>query len=182
VKKIVSAILMIVCVFSSFLLVACGDDTVTNENNTTNKNNSIENGISEDKQIVLNDVLTQINEEFSIPEDEMIVIESAEDLELYYIGIQASDIKQFAAQTTINTATDIEEIILIEAIDEDAASRVYNALDVRHSSQRDNCKSYSPELFEIVEKCSVEQRGNFVALIMSREAKGISELYNELIS
>ena len=132
---------------------------------------------SNSKDVVLTDVLASINTEFSISEEEMMIVDQPDDLELYY-NILPEDVKQFAAETTRNSATDITEIILVEAVDADAAQRVYSALQVRYNSQRDLCASYSAELLAIINECSVEQNGNFVTLVMSSDFDGISELYN----
>ncbi len=129
------------------------------------------------KDINLFEVLNSINFKFSISEDEMMRIETADDLELYY-NIAPDDVKQFAAETTVNSATDITEIILVEAVDSEAAQRVYDALQIRYNSQRDLCASYSAELLAIVNECSVTQNGNYVILIMSSEFDGITEWYN----
>lgn len=132
---------------------------------------------SASKDVSLFEVLNSINFKFEISEDEMMRIETADDLELYY-NIAPSDVKQFAAETTVNSATDITEIILVEAVDSAAAQRVYDALLVRYNSQRDLCASYSAELLAIVNECSVAQNGNYVTLIMSSEFDAITEWYN----
>lgn len=129
------------------------------------------------KDVNLFEVLNSINFKFSISEDEMLRIETTDDLELYY-NIVPADVKQFAAETTVNSATDITELILVEAVDSEAAQRVYDALLVRYNSQRDLCASYSAELLAIVDECSVSQNGNFVTLIMSSDFDNITEWYN----
>lgn len=130
-----------------------------------------------DKEVILTDVLNSINTEFGITEDEMKIIEDTDALELYY-SIAPSDVKQFAAETTKNSAEDITEFILVEAVDEAAAQRVYDALEIRYNSQRDLCASYSADLLAVVDMCSVEQNGNYVTLIMSSESAEITEHYN----
>lgn len=169
-KKILSVFLIVLSVISMFGLVGCFED----------KGNNPESKDSKSEDIVLSKVLADINKEFSISEDSMTAIETTDDLEIFY-GVTAGDVKQFAAQVTVNTATDIAEIILIEASDEDAAQRVYDALDKHYNAQRDLCASYSAELLAIVDKCSVEINGNFVSLIMDANAKDIVEYYTSVI-
>ncbi len=174
-KKFLSFILVILCVCSLCLLSACGDDSETNTKTTASQDAEIPAA-----DVVLSDVLAKINQKFSITKELVIAIESTDDLELFY-NINPSDVKQFAAQTAVNTATDIDEIILVEAVDSDAAQRVYDALVNRYNSQKDLCASYSAELLAIIEKCSVERNGNFVTLIMSSDAKAITEYYISLV-
>lgn len=133
------------------------------------------------QQVVLSDVISSINTECSLDTDNLMLIETAEDLELYY-NILPEDVKQFAAETTLNSSTDITEIILVEAVDSDAAQRVYDCLDVRYNSQRDLCASYSAELLAIVNMCEVTQNGNFVTLIMSEDTADITAHYNSFFS
>lgn len=128
-----------------------------------------------EKVVVLTEVLEAINAEFGFA-DEMKAIEDTDSLELFY-QISPDDVKQFAAETTRNSAEDITEIILVEAVDEEAALRVYDALMVRYNSQRDLCASYSAELLAVVNECSVERENNFVTLIMSDKDDEITELY-----
>ncbi|MBR3971515.1 MAG: DUF4358 domain-containing protein [Ruminococcus sp.] len=158
-----SIFLVVLCIIAVFTLAACGE--TEDKSSDTNVN------------IDLSVVLSDINKEFSIPADEMMQIEDTDSLELFY-NILPEDVKQFAAQTTINTATDIAEIILVEAVDEEAADRIYKALDIRYNSQKDLTASYSAELLDIINKCSVEKNGNFVTLIMSSESADITEFYN----
>lgn len=172
-KKLLSFVFVILCVCSLFLLSACGGDTQDTAQTTTSQNTPA-------SDIVLSDVLDKINREFSITSDLVMPIETADDLEIFY-NIIPADVKQYAAQTAVNSATDIDEIILVEAVDADAAQRVYDALLNRYNTQRDLCASYSAELLAIIEKCSVEINGNFVTLIMSSNAKEITEYYNSII-
>lgn len=129
-----------------------------------------------EKEVVLYDVLDSINTEFSVDMESMITIEDTDKLELYY-NIAPDDVKQFAAETTRNSSTDVTEFIFVEAVDSDAAKRVYDALDIRYNSQRDLCASYSAELLAIVNKCSVVQDGNFVILAMCDNFDAVTEHY-----
>ena len=160
-KKFLSVLSLILCFVMLFSFAGC----------TENRDGGTQ------KDVVLADVLNTINTKFSIDENEMMIIETKDDLELFY-NIDPADVKQFAAQTTSNTATDISEIILVEAVDSDAAERVYDNLMYRYSSQRDLCASYSAELLAIIDKCSVEKNDNFVTLIMSSDTKEITEFFN----
>lgn len=128
------------------------------------------------KEVVLSQVLDSINTEFSVDKESMILVEDADTLELYY-SISPTDVKQFAAETTKNSATDITEFIFVEAVNSEASKRVYDALELRYNSQKDLCASYSPELLSVVKKCSVVQDGNFVILVMSENFVAVTEHY-----
>ncbi len=155
-----SALLLLILIFT-FTLTGCTENTP--------------------KEVILPDVLSSINTECSLDTESLLQIESKDDLELYY-NILPEDVKQFAAETTKNSATDITEIILVEAVDSDAAERIYNCLDIRYNSQRDLCASYSAELLAIVNMCEVTQNGNFVTLIMSEDTADITAHYNSFFA
>lgn len=133
-------------------------------------------GCSENKEVVLTQVIDSINTEFGIDKDAMLTIEDTDTLELYY-NVASADVKQFAAQTSLNSATDITEFIFVEAVDADAAKRVFDALETRYNAQKDLCASYSAELLSVVNKCKVVQDGNFVILVMSDNFDAITEHY-----
>ncbi len=160
-RKSVSVISVLICLIMVFALFACGQ--------------------SAPKDVILSDVLSSVNAEFDVAESDMLTIEDKDTLELYY-NIAPADVKQFAAETTLNSATDITEFIFVEAVDSDAAKRVYDALDVRYHSQRDLCASYSADLLAIVNECSVEQNGNFVCLIMTDDFDTVSAHYNSFFN
>lgn len=156
-KKLIKVISAFLCLVFMLIFAACGQSSA--------------------KEVLLTDVLDSINSKFSISADDMLLIEDTDTLELYY-SIAPSDVKQFAAETTLNSATDITEVVLVEAVDELAAKRVYDALDVRYNSQRDLCASYSAELLAVINKCSVVQKDNYVCLIMSNDFDNILAHYN----
>lgn len=158
-KKTKGILALIICVLMLFSFTAC----------------------TEKKDVSLTKVLDSINTEFSIDKDTMLLIEDTDTLELYY-NIAPADVKQFAAETTLNSATDITEFILVEAVDSSAAKRVFDALELRYNSQKDLCASYSAELLAVVNKCSVNQDGNFVALIMSNNFDNILEHYKSFFN
>ena len=168
-KKILSVLSILLVTVMMLSLFGCTDDSGKSDKNGSDKNDAAE--------IVLTDVLADINDEFSVPLENMLTLEKAEDLEDYY-RIAPADVKQFAAQTTKNVATDVTEIILVEAVDEEAAQRVFDLLQFRYDSQRDQCASYSAELLAIINKCTVEINGNFVSLIMDANAKDMVKYYH----
>lgn len=155
--KIVS---LLICALLMLSFTACTDDSG-----------------NPSKDIVLSDVLTDINERVCISSDDMRQISDKDALELYY-SIAPDDVKQFAGETAKNSAEDITEIVLVEAVDTVAADRVFDALTLRYESQKNLCASYSPELLAVVNSCKVEQNGNFVALVLNSEFDSIIEVYN----
>lgn len=159
--KIKSILALLLCLLMSISLFACtGDGGETPAS----------------KPVDLSAVMAEINSKFSFSDENMRTVDDTDSLDLYY-SIAPENVKQFAAQTTKDTANDITEIILIEAVDADAAERIADALEIRRQSQRDLCNSYSPELVAIIDACPVETNGNFISLIISDNAEAINECY-----
>ncbi len=151
-KVLMSVLALLMCMC---LLTACGGGKTLNDT-------------------PLSEVLTRINTEFFDGGESMREIDSLDKLELYY-SIDPADVAEFAAEVAKNSATEIDEVVLIKAVDEEAAKRVAEKLELRLQSQKDLCASYSAELLAVADKCSVRTQGVLVSLI-------ITEQYDKAVS
>lgn len=150
-KKIISFAAVVVLCFS--LLAGCGT-----------------------KEVNLSEVMTKLNSDFSLS---LTSLSSVDELNTYY-SISADDVKQFSAEhDSTNDAP--KEIILIEAVDADAASRVEDALTSRLNSIMATYNSYSPDQVDMVKACKVTKDGNFVTLIVADKAPDMLNVYYEYI-
>ena len=128
------------------------------------------------KDVNLNDVMTKLNSDFSLS---LQTLSSADELNTYY-SISTDDVKQFAAE--IDSTNDApKEIILIEATDADAATRVEEALTNRLNSIMATYNSYSPDQVDMVKACKVTKDGNFVSLIVADKAPDMLNVYYEYV-
>ena len=96
-------------------------------------------------------------------------------------GIDADDVKQFAALVD-SSGIKCEEVVLIEAVDSDAAQTVKEQLDKRMEAKLAQNKDYLPEQYAIIQKCSVEQDGNYVSMIVGAEHEKLTEIYHNAFS
>ena len=110
--------------------------------------------------------------------DKMMTLSQDDLLDLY--GIEAADVKQFAGAVN-TTGIKCDEIVLVEAVDGDAAGRVKTALDNRYQSKLNEMDGYLPDEFAIVKECSVTANGNFVAMIVAPNAKELTAIYSEVV-
>lgn len=107
---------------------------------------------------------------------EMMSLDAASLLDLY--GIKAEDMKQFAA--TVNTSgIDCDEVVLVEAVNADAAARVKTALDNRYQAKLNETENYLPDEYAVIKTCSVTAEGNYVAMIVAPNAADLVKIYNE---
>ena len=114
------------------------------------------------KEVKLSEVMDKINSDFSLS---LQKLESADELNKYY-SIDTADVKQFAAEIDPNNNAPVE-IVLIEAVDADAASRVETALTTRYNAIYSQYSSYTPEQLDMVKACKVTKDGNFVSMIVA---------------
>lgn len=114
------------------------------------------------KEVKLSEVMDKINSNFSLS---LQTLESADELNTYY-SIDTADVKQFAAEIDPNNNAPVE-IVLIEAVDADAATRVESALTTRYNAIYSQYSSYTPEQLDMVKACKVTKDGNFVSMIVA---------------
>lgn len=126
------------------------------------------------KEVKLSEVMDKINSDFSLS---LQKLESADELNTYY-SIDTADVKQFAAEIDPNSNAPVE-IVLIEAVDADAASRVETALTTRYNAIYSQYSSYTPEQLDMVKACKVTKDGNFVSMIVAdKGADMLNVFYN----
>jgi len=102
---------------------------------------------------------------------------SATDL-LDFYGIETADVKQHAA-CIATTGIDCDEVVLVEAINADAAARVKSALDNRYQAKLNETVNYLPDENAIIKTCSVSISENYVAMIVAPNAADLVKIYNE---
>ena len=73
------------------------------------------------------------------------------------------------------------EVVLVEATDSDAASRVETALTNRYNSIFQQNASYSAEKLDMVKNCKVTKDGNFVTMIIGEKAFDMLKMFNDSI-
>lgn len=126
------------------------------------------------KEVKLSEVMDKINSDFSLS---LQKLESADELNTYY-SIYTADVKQFAAEIDPNNNAPVE-IVLVEAVDADAASRVESALTTRYNAIYSQYSSYTPEQLDMVKACKVTRDGNYVSMIVADKG---SEMLNVFYS
>ena len=106
--------------------------------------------------------------------DEMMALSQDDLLDMY--GIKPDDVKQYAALIA-RSSTSADEILLFEAKDADAASRLKVQLDKRYQAKLNEAKDYLPDEYAKIAACKVAQSGNYVSLIVSPDAEAMTKLY-----
>lgn len=133
-------------------------------------------GSSKEKEadVDLSAVMDEITSEYDLPD--MMSVSTDENLTSFY-GIDPEDVESYAIQIC-STGIDADEIVLIRAVDTDAAARVEEQLEERYESKLSQMEDYLPEQYDIIKECSVETNGTYVSMIISPDAEAMTELYN----
>lgn len=95
-------------------------------------------------------------------------------------GIEESQIKQAASFITIG-AVFPDEIVMIEAVDEDAASAIEKALQGRLAEVKEQSKSYDPESYALALECTVDKNGCFVSMFLAPGHAKMKAVYSEYV-
>lgn len=125
------------------------------------------------KSVALNAVLDTINTENGLA---MEKVTDAKMVKRYY-NVEEADMKQFAVEMDKSDPNAPVEIVLIEAVDGDAAGRIETALNTRLNSVLSTYTSYTPEKVGMVKACKVTKDGNFVSLIIADNAAAMVQTY-----
>ncbi len=129
------------------------------------------------KEVDLNAVMTALSSAFGL-EDGMMSLTQDDLLEMY--GIESADVKQFSARIPLESLL-ADEIVLIEAADAQAASRVKEKLEARYQAKLNENKDYLPEEYAKVQKCKVAVTGNFVSMIIFANADEVVAEYEKAL-
>ena len=106
--------------------------------------------------------------------------ENTEMLKNYY-GIEAEDVVSFEIRMN-SSGVEQDEIVMIEAANEEAADRIEEALDRRLDDKENQMKNYLPEEYQMLEKCDVEQEGVYVTMFLSDDAQKMEQIFNSYLS
>lgn len=130
------------------------------------------------KDVKLTDVYDAIAAEVTLPE----MIDINEDTLYEQYGIKTEDVKQgIYKQLKDFGAGKVDEIIMVEAKDADKASAIKTLLDARLQNLIDQSTNYDAAAIDVLNKSSVQQDGNFVALFVSKDASTIKGIYEKNI-
>ena len=124
------------------------------------------------KTVDLSTAMTDIKTKCSF---ELKELSTVEDLQKYY-NVDPADVKQFAAEMYSDSTTRID-IILVEAVDANAAGRVNESLTAVYNSIISQYAGYNQEKLPLIEACKVTQDGNLVSLIVAENGPELLETY-----
>ena len=151
---------IVVCLMLALLACGCS-------NNSSNASLSSDEGLKA--------IMQSIKDQITLSDDMMTVSDSSKLLDYY--GIESSTVKDF--QVMMNSSgVEQDEIVMIEAIDEDSANIIAEKLNARLEDKKNQMKNYLPDQYAMLQKCSVEQKGLYVYMFLSDDAKTMQNIFN----
>ncbi len=108
----------------------------------------------------------------SMPE----MMEIPSSIVLDYYGIRIEDYSEAVFYMSADSLL-ADEVVIVNAVDADAAKRIKDKLEVRLNQKLMSAQDYSPEQYEIIRKCKVRIDGMTVAMLVSPDIEGITSVY-----
>ena len=130
-------------------------------------------GGEKSKTIDITKVKEQIVTELSIKEPMDVKTDRLMDL----YGIEAKDVKTSASFVTMDGVFP-DEIVMIEAVDASAASRISEKLENRLTEVKNQSASYDAENYALAQKCKVTKTGNYVTLFISAKHEEMQRIFD----
>lgn len=120
-------------------------------------------------------IMTELAAKTKMPA-EFIDIQTDEDLMDYY-GLDAKLIRSYAIRQNASGYED--EIVMVEANDEAAALTVATMLESHRDDNKVAMRDYSPDMFELLNKTTVDVHGRYVSMFVSADAENMKAIFNE---
>ena len=114
-----------------------------------------------------------ISESIELPE----MVEFPQDELSEYIGIEPDEYLSAVSFSCLD-ALRPDEIIIVQAINENAAAEVYKKLKARLEYKRKSAINYLPENIPIIDKAVIRQDGLTVSMLVSDNIDDIIKIYN----
>ena len=131
---------------------------------------------AEAKTLDLPGILSEIAMKVENMPKETVDLETDEDLEDYY-GLDPALIRSFAIRQNASGFED--EIVLIEANDEASARSVADTLEQYRQDRMNEMRDYSPDMFTLLSKTTVDVHGRYVTMFVSAEADAMKAIFND---
>ena len=132
--------------------------------------------IDETDKTVLETVRDEILDELAI-EDAMFI--ETENLNSLY-GIEEGVIKSSGCFVTMS-GTFPHEIIMVEAVDNNAVDTIVTSLEKKLSEVLIQSKSYDAKNYELAQQCKVYTKGNYVTLFLSPDHAKMQTILDKYI-
>lgn len=122
------------------------------------------------------DILAKIKSEFTM---DFETIELYPDDMLDFYGIESEKIAELAGIQ--NACGYKDEIVIIKAVDENAADEIEDIFEQHIEDQKKTMKNYDPEQYQVLGSSIAEEDGVWVALFVSEDQAAMLDVYNSYV-
>lgn len=150
-----TALILMLAVLTAFSVCSCGG--------------------SSEKTPAVADIAKAITDEFPLSNAMSEV--SGEDKIKNVYGFEPTDYSEVVAYVN-NSGTDQDEIVIVKATSSDAVQNIKGKLENKMKAKLNSTKSYLPEQYEMISKCEVAEKGDYVRMIISPNADRMVEIFN----
>lgn len=165
---------ILVClIIMAFMIAAAGCNNGGSTHSTDDAENTApgtNSAAQMDISVLKADILRQfeVEDSMDMPKDRLT--------DMY--GFAQEDIQTSACYITMGGAF-VEEIILVECTDSDAADRIEQKLNVKLSDARSQAQNYDAETYAMLEDCKVQRNETYVALFISGDAPQMQQMFDK---
>ncbi|WP_255884486.1 MULTISPECIES: DUF4358 domain-containing protein [unclassified Ruminococcus] len=92
-------------------------------------------------------------------------------------GFDAADYSEIAAYVN-NSGTEQDEIVIVKASSSDKVDAIKEKLQNRMTAKMNSTKNYLPEQYEMISKCEVASKGDYVRMFISPNAEDMVNIFN----
>lgn len=150
-----SALLLMLAVLTAFSVCSCGGDS--------------------GKTPAVADIAKAITDKYPLS-DAMSEITGEDKIKSVY-GLDSGDYTEFVAYVN-NSGVDQDEIVIVKASSQDAVAGIKEKLENKMTAKLNSTKSYLPDQYEMISKCEVAEKGDYVRMIISPNAEDMVSIFN----
>ena len=168
IKRLIALVLALMCVGCFF---GCSEDSGFGSGKNDKKVDTKASNENIDIKALKNSIITELEIEGAMDMGNAILLS---------YGIDEKDIKESASFITEGGAF-TSEAIIIKAVDDDAAERIAEKLEVRLKALLEQSKNYSADDYAIAKECEVKVYGQVITLFFAPNHKGMTEVAESIL-
>lgn len=132
-------------------------------------------GSNNGKTPAVADIANAIIEKYPLS-DAMSEVAGEDKIKNVY-GLDAADYSEIAAYVN-NSGTEQDEIVIVKASSSDKVADIKEKLGNKKMAKLNSTRNYLPDQYEMIQKCEVVEKGDYVRMIISPDADGMVEIFN----
>lgn len=123
----------------------------------------------------VSDIAKAITDKY--PLDDAMTEVTGEDKIKNVYGFDAADYSEIAAYVN-NSGVEQDEIVIVKASSSDKVASIKEKLENKMTAKLNQTKNYLPDQYEMISKCEVADKGDYVRMIISPDAEDMVSIFN----